>query len=129
MKQKIASYGAIIENGKVLLLHRIKPDVWEFPGGRIEYAEDPADTARREVEEETDLKVEVLGMLDVGSIVRPDGMHEIVLVYKCKRIEGEVGLSPEHSEYRWVSFDDLKSIKNLATSVISVMDKLKEELE
>ena len=126
VKQKISVYGAVVKENKVLLLHRIKPDVWEFPGGRIEYGEHPSDTAKREVEEETSLKVRIDGILGVGSIVRPDEMHEVVIVYKCVPKNGKVGLSPEHSESKFMSIQEIEKIENLATSVKSVMDVLRK---
>jgi 8-oxo-dGTP pyrophosphatase MutT (NUDIX family) len=47
----------VIKGKKVLLIHRKIPDVWELPGGNIEYGENPSETAKREVKEETGLIV------------------------------------------------------------------------
>jgi len=128
-KQKLSVYGAIVSNGKVLLLHRKVPDVWEFPGGRIEYGEHPEETAKREVKEETNLDVKVKGILGIGSCIRSDSMHELVIVYECKAKRGKIKLyEVEHSEYRWFTYEEILKIKNLASSVASILPRLKKRL-
>jgi 8-oxo-dGTP diphosphatase len=56
----------VIRNGKVLLIRRaIEPfrDYWDIPGGFCEVDEHPAETAMREVCEETGLEIELTGLL------------------------------------------------------------------
>ena len=56
----------VIRNGKVLLVRRrIEPfrGYWDIPGGFCEVDEHPAETALREVREETGLEVELTGLL------------------------------------------------------------------
>ncbi|MEJ2208980.1 MAG: NUDIX hydrolase [Anaerolineae bacterium] len=56
----------VIRNGKVLLVRRkIEPfrGYWDIPGGFCEADEHPAETARREVREETGLEIELTGLL------------------------------------------------------------------
>jgi ADP-ribose pyrophosphatase YjhB (NUDIX family) len=59
--------GALVErNGKVLLVRRsIEPFLgyWDIPGGFCEVDEHPAQTAIREVVEETGLEIELTGLL------------------------------------------------------------------
>ncbi|MEM5782200.1 MAG: NUDIX hydrolase [Candidatus Aenigmatarchaeota archaeon] len=80
----IFASGAVIKDKKVLLIHRREPDVWEFPSGNIEYGEHPSETAKREVKEETDLDVVVEKLLAIGSTIRSDKEHEIVLSFLCR---------------------------------------------
>ena len=43
-QQKCATAACIVKNNKVLLLHRQSNfDLWEFPGGGIEFGENPKD--------------------------------------------------------------------------------------
>jgi 8-oxo-dGTP diphosphatase len=120
---------AVIKGKKVLLIHRKIPDVWELPGGNIEYGENPSETAKREVKEETGLDVKVKTILEIGSTIRPDKVHEIVLAYLCKSKSKIVTIDEEHTEYRWVNFNEIRKIKNLATSVQSVLKSLKKYIE
>jgi 8-oxo-dGTP diphosphatase len=51
---------AIIEEGKLLLLFKKNKQHYEFPGGKIEAGEAPADTAKREAREELGVEVELV---------------------------------------------------------------------
>jgi 8-oxo-dGTP diphosphatase len=56
----------VVRNGKALLVRRrIDPfrGYWDIPGGFCEVDEHPAETARREVREETGLEIELTGLL------------------------------------------------------------------
>jgi len=114
---------------KALLLHRKDPDVWEFPSGKIEYGEHPAEAAKREVKEEANLNVTVEKLLTIGSTIRPDKEHEIILCFLCKPKTSKVILGEEdHDEYKWYTLNEIKKIKNLATSVQSVLKELQAYL-
>ena len=69
-KAPLAGCAVVITNldGDVLLLrHSYGPKVWALPGGGVEFGEEPADAARREVREELGLtlvKLEALGILE-----------------------------------------------------------------
>lgn len=58
-KTGIRASAIIIKKDKILLIHRKKEDkeYWVFPGGGVEEGENPKETVKREVEEETSLKV------------------------------------------------------------------------
>jgi len=129
MKQKVSVYGAIVKEGKLLVLHRHVPDVWELPGGKMEYGEHPIQAVKREVKEETGFDAEVKEEPLVGSSLRPDGMHEIVIVYPCRILNEDTDVrlyEVEHFEFKWVSYDELLAIKNLATSLNSVLNGIKK---
>ena len=48
-------------NKKTLLVHHKKMGVWVQPGGHVEMNESPEEAAKREVFEETGLKIKLLG--------------------------------------------------------------------
>jgi len=64
----VAAHGAIQHNGKVLTIRRSGNDEWmagkwDFPGGKIDIGETAEMALKREVHEETGLKVKV-GQVD-----------------------------------------------------------------
>jgi 8-oxo-dGTP pyrophosphatase MutT (NUDIX family) len=91
----------IIENdaGKILLQERreVRPR-WGFPGGLMELGETPAETARREVLEETGLIVENLQLLGVYSTHElskadnGDVWQNVTTAYHTKEFSGQVTL-------------------------------------
>jgi 8-oxo-dGTP pyrophosphatase MutT (NUDIX family) len=86
---------AIIQHdGKVLLLLPKNKKNWHLPGGHIKASETFAEGIRREVHEETGLKV-----VGIKSIYK---MHNFEL-FHCKCNASVVRISDEHIEYKWVS--------------------------
>ncbi len=51
----------VFKNDRLLLIHRNTSicSQWELPGGKIKYFEHPTTAARREMEEELDIRVEI----------------------------------------------------------------------
>lgn len=98
---------------KILVIKRsddaeYKPDVWEFPGGRIEEGECLIETLKREVKEETGIDIDVGEPLKVHKFRRLD--EDITLTcFLCRHISGSVVLSDEHSTYEWINIDEAHS--------------------
>jgi 8-oxo-dGTP diphosphatase len=93
-----------------------KPEgVWALPKGNVARGDSPADTAVREVEEETGLRGDLLGKLgDVKYFyVRKDGarVFKVVSFFLVRYRSGRIGdIPPEHAheveEARWLPLDD-----------------------
>lgn len=108
-------------NGKVLLLRRADhPEFWQSITGSMEWGdEQPAETAARELREETGIVVAPAALTDW----KLQNRYEIFPQWRYKYAPGvtentehffslelpdeqTVALSPdEHSEYEWVSFE------------------------
>ena len=56
------------ENRVLLIQDEAHPFDWELPGGKAQDGETPEETARREVEEETNLKVGVVDLLKLETL-------------------------------------------------------------
>jgi 8-oxo-dGTP diphosphatase len=101
---RIGVFGVIIEDGKVLLGLRRDSDWWNLPGGGMEPGETVDEALRREVLEETGLRVRV-GRL-VGVYSKPQ-KQEVVLTFLCQVEGGELVETEEIRECRYVAPDAL----------------------
>jgi len=102
------------KGGKYLAVRRKTPDVWEFPGGGIEWGESPQDAARRECFEECGLKIEVGKILGTTSAVyekKGKLKHAVYIVFEGKIVGGKLKLSGEHAGARWVGKNELVKLK------------------
>ncbi|NJP53292.1 NUDIX hydrolase [Streptomyces sp. SBST2-5] len=97
----MAAYAVVVQDGRILLARSPGPGgvpEWVMPGGGMEHGEDPYDTVRREVMEETGYRIEVTGLLGVDSIRfvlpgrlgRPTDHHGVRLVYEGRVTGGEL---------------------------------------
>lgn len=108
-------------DGKILVLKRNnrddhKPGIWETVGGGMDQKETPQKELVREILEETGLTIEVETPFNVFTFIRDTGEFKVGITFLCKYIDGEVVLSDEHSEYRWIDpkeFSQLESIPSL----------------
>ena len=100
------------EGGIVLVRRKFEPFVgdWCLPGGFIEAAEHPAESACREVLEETGLVVEVEKLLDAGAPGR--GINVIILFYEARATGGRLEAGDDASEVR--SFKQEELPENIA---------------
>lgn len=102
----------IKKDGEVLILTDPKLGL-DLPGGKIQEGEtDLKKSLQREVSEETGLKIEV-GDPFATWIVKfpPDHRNQgyVFLVgHKCKYVSGNVVLSDEHSDYKWVNKNNFR---------------------
>ena len=97
----------ILKEGKFLVMHKkgVEEDLWELPGGRMEFGETAEETLRREMIEETGLVVQPIRLLDTWNLIRRD--YQISgIIYLCEFGEGEVRLSDEHDRFKWIDTDE-----------------------
>jgi 8-oxo-dGTP diphosphatase len=61
----------ILNEGKFLVMHKngVQEDLWELPGGRMEFGETAEETLIRELIEETELLVTPIRVLDTWNCV------------------------------------------------------------
>jgi mutator protein MutT len=115
------SAGIVIKDGKVLVMHRINKgdEYWVFPGGGQEEGETPDQTAVREIEEETTVKVKADKL--VYHITWDTGEENFF--YLCDYVSGEPKLNEDSEEFEesknatqlyepmWIEIDKLSSLK------------------
>lgn len=94
--------GAVFdEAGRLLLVeHVFHPHCpWGLPGGWMNRNEDPADTIRRELAEETGLQVTVEQIVLIQRT--PDVSAHLDVAILCRALPGPITLSGELLAYRW----------------------------
>lgn len=105
-----ATVGALIVNrkGEILLVKSNKwGDKYTVPGGHIELGERAEDAIRREVREETGLRVKPIALLMIQEAIYPHDYvkreHFIFLDYLCVATSSAVQLdNDELQEYVWI---------------------------
>jgi 8-oxo-dGTP diphosphatase len=97
---------------EVLLVHRPRYDDWSLPKGKADPGESDEDCARREVHEETGVRVELEE--PIGSVHYYDrkGRLKVVHYWRMRPLSGSDGFLPndEVDEIRWCSPADAMSL-------------------
>jgi 8-oxo-dGTP diphosphatase len=100
---------------KVLLIQRASDPfkgMYAFPGGFLEMDEEPEDVARRELEEETGLKInEVIQIGAFGKVDRDPRGRTISIAFLCFINEaGAIKAASDAKEARWFNWADLPEL-------------------
>ncbi|MEK3990361.1 NUDIX domain-containing protein [Robertmurraya sp. FSL R5-0851] len=114
MKKQIKVVAAVIENEYKEILCALRspsmvmPNMWEFPGGKVEKDEDLHTAVKREIHEE------------LGCLIEPDELHNEhrheyetfiiqLITIKCRLVDG-IPLPSEHSKLLWLKREHLSSL-------------------
>ncbi len=117
----------VIRDGHILLQKRKDNGCWGYHGGCLELGERLEDAAKRELYEETGLKVNSMKLYGVFSgpelhYVYPHGdeVYNVDTVYVCDDFEGELSAdTAEVSELRWFPFNEVP--ENLSPPVSGII--------
>lgn len=117
----IATKAVIERDGKILLLREnpaysdgLQAGLYDVVGGRNKAGETKRDGLRREVMEETGLTVHDADLFHVDDVTLKKDDEQWVIqcyYYACHIPDGDVKLSQDHDDYRWVDLDELDTIK------------------
>ena len=107
----------VFRDHEVLLIQRNKEPnkgQWSIPGGRQMLGETAAEAARRELLEETGVKVDRLLLVDVVDAIIPDfegkiKYHYTLVDYMGQWLSGEARPGDDAQEVRWVRLNELSS--------------------
>jgi 8-oxo-dGTP pyrophosphatase MutT (NUDIX family) len=112
MKFNVGVKAAIVQDNKLLVVKHSTKGFWDIPGGRIDTNESIEQTLRRELNEElpshTDAEIgEIVCAYRVPGSVIDAETGLLLLAYRVSVVfDGAITLSEEHSEVRWMSFDE-----------------------
>lgn len=83
---------------------------WDIVGGRIDPGIKLLENLRREVSEETGLQIKYEPKLITAQDILKKDKHVVRLTYSGFA-DGEVKLSDEHSEYRWLTLEEISNLE------------------
>ncbi|SDK32476.1 (deoxy)nucleoside triphosphate pyrophosphohydrolase [Alkalibacterium thalassium] len=116
----------IVENGKILCAQRGNekslPNLWEFPGGKIEKGETPQAALLRELNEELMIEVEVSEKQFEFTKYEYDFGRVHLATFLCMLTKGRPKLT-EHRQVRWLAPSELNKL-DWAPADIPAVEKL-----
>lgn len=117
--ERILVGAIVVLKGNILLVRRsanddFLPGYIEIPGGKLEKKEDILTGMRRELYEETGLKIKrIQGYVGFFDAVSPDGKSARQFNFLLEPRNNEVVLSAEHSQYLWWDVEDVKDLSSM----------------
>lgn len=120
--------GILEYEGRFLIARRSNhgrlPNLWEFPGGKVELGEEPTEALKREFLEELGVTIDVGKPVGTNIHQYPDGsvrLSGFKVYHQTGRFETRV-----HEELRWVRLSELRDFP-LAPADIPLVRALVEE--
>lgn len=103
--RKLAAHAVVLDGrGRVLMLRSRYADAWMLPGGGLKPGEHVDEALRRECREELGVDV-VIERLTGLYYHEPSAAY--VAIFRCALGEGEIRLSHEHTERRWMDLAEV----------------------
>ena len=95
---------------KKSLIEDVAPETYDLPGGRLEFGEKPVNALTREVFEETGLNILNPKPTRVWSFSPKENFQLIGITFLCESENNKVNLSEEHTEYKWLTHEEIKEM-------------------
>ena len=113
---QLAVSAAIFRDDRILLVRRARSPAkgyYSLPGGRVEFGETLHAALHREVDEETALKIEIIGLAGWREVVpgAGGGGHYLIMSFAARWTSGEPVLNDELDDYRWLAPDAIGDLK------------------
>lgn len=116
---KVDVRGAVIRDGKILLIQERADDKWAMPGGWADLGNSPASVAEREVWEESGFRAKaerVVAVIDANRIEPMEFYHAYKIIFLCKLLDGEPRVSHETLAVDFFDPDHLPPLSSYRTN-------------
>lgn len=115
---QLAVSAAIFRDGKVLLVRRARSPAkgfYSLPGGRVEFGESLHQALAREVDEETGLSIDIIGLAGWREVLpaAAGAGHYLIMSFAARWVAREPVLNDELDDYRWIVPDALTGLGDL----------------
>ena len=98
---------------------------WEFPGGKVDFGEDPRYGLEREISEELDIEVSAEDIFELSSNVYSDAnKHVVLLACHCVWKSGEIS-KKDVQDFRWLLPDEMSDY-DITEADIPFIEKLQK---
>ncbi len=106
-RPQLAVSAAIFRDGKVLLVRRARSPgkgFYSLPGGRVEFGESLHQALSREVDEETGLRIDIVGLAGWREVLPAagGGGHYLIMSFAARWRANEPVLNDEHDDFKWL---------------------------
>lgn len=124
----------LINNDKIILPKRSAtlkkmPDMYEFPGGKVEQGETLKEALKRELNEELSIDVNIKDIIEFPNNVL-ETERFILTVFIVKKWSNELTINPEiNSTFLEVTLDELINVKDLLETDKQLIPSLLEFLK
>ena len=128
----VATKGIVLNHhNQILIIQRAEggrhENMWEFPGGMVEFGELPEEALAREIKEEVNLDIDILKyMYSWKWIENNEQVVGVSYLCRCKDVS-TLKLSFEHRNYKWVNISEILDSEldgDIKRNIIKVMDVL-----
>lgn len=119
VRPQLAVSASIFRDGQILLVRRARAPalgVYTLPGGRVEFGETLHGALAREIDEETGLAVDIMGLAGWREVLPPRSGgsgrsgHFVIMSFAARWRTGEVRLNDELDDFQWRAPDTLDGL-------------------
>jgi 8-oxo-dGTP diphosphatase len=115
-RPQLAVSAAIFRDGRVLLVRRARSPgkgFYSLPGGRVEFGESLHTALHREVDEETAITIDIVGLAGWREVLPAagGGGHYMIMSFAARWKAREPVLNDEHDDFKWLKPDEMGELK------------------